>query len=249
MTPLFWILWVAGLAVSTLLGAYVVKFHREKGLYVLGVMLAIYVVGANVLVPRLTGFSIFGLSFVLVTGSIIWPYTAQLSDMINEVYGRKNAIGAAALSYTANLMFVIFVLMSFQTPALDQTAEAYFTKFFGVAWRVLIASTCSYTLANLADITVFSAIKRWAYSSGRETTKSAKGILAYSSLRSALSDGVNMVVDNLVFYTIAFYGTMPTPDLMVLIGSSMAAKVIMSQIDLPFYWAFRMMTKEVVREF
>lgn len=244
MTPLFWILWLSGLLISTFVGAYVVRFHREKGLYFLGVMLAIYVVGANVLVPRLAGLNIFGLSFVLVTGSIIWPYTAQLSDMINEIYGKKSAIYAAALSYTANLMFVLFVLMAFQTPAINADAEPFFKTFFGVAWRVLLASTCSYTLANLADISVFAGIKKTYYK--QEAT--AGNILKYSGLRSILSDGVNMVIDNVVFYTIAFLGTMPFPVLLGLIGSSMAAKVIMSQIDLPFYWAFRMMTRGVQRD-
>jgi uncharacterized PurR-regulated membrane protein YhhQ (DUF165 family) len=92
---LFWLFWLAGLGVSTVVGAYIVKRNRERGLLILGSMLAIYVVGANILVPRLVNFHIFGLSFVLVTGSIIWPYTAQLSDMINEVYGKKAAFFSA----------------------------------------------------------------------------------------------------------------------------------------------------------
>jgi uncharacterized integral membrane protein (TIGR00697 family) len=241
----FWLFWLAGLAVSTILGAYIVKNYRERGLYILGTMLAIYVVGANILVPRLVNFNIFGMSFVLVTGSIIWPYTAQLSDMINEIYGKKSAYFAAFLSYLSNLMFVGFVLMAFNLKPLDPTAEPFFQSFFGVAARVVLASICSYTAANLVDINIFSAIKKWA--SSREA--SAWNLLGYSSLRSALSDGANMVVDNIVFYSIAFYGTMPNDVLFSIIGSSMLAKVIMSQIDLPFYWIFRLMTREVKREF
>lgn len=242
---MFWLLWMLGLAASTIVGAYIVRNHRENGFTILVAMLAIYVVGANILVPRMVTFNLVGTVFILVTGSIIWPYTAQLSDMINEIYGKRKAIFAAFLAYFSNLMFVGFVLMAFQLNPLEPEGEGFFRSFFGVAARVLLASMCSYTAANLADITVFSKIKEWAFN--RE--KTAGNILAYSALRSAVSDGLNMIIDNIVFYGIAFYGTMPNEILLSIIGSSMLAKVIMSQIDLPFYWLFRMMTRDVRREF
>lgn len=240
----FWIFWILGLGITTLVGAYLVKNHRDYGFPLLVAMLAIYVVGANILVPRLVDFEVFGIGFVLVTGSIIWPYTAQLSDMINEVYGKRKAIFAAATAYLSNLMFVGFVLLAFQIQPLDPEGETFFRTFFGVAGRVLIASMCSYTAANLADINVFSRIKNWART--REVT--AGNILLYSTLRSGLSDGLNMLIDNVVFYSIAFYGTMPNDVLFGLIGSSFLAKLIMSQIDIPFYWGFRMLTRKVHRE-
>ena len=247
MNALWIVWWIIGLAVSTLLGSYIVKNHRQYGLMALGGMLAIYVVGANILVPRLVDLNLFGMSFILVTCSIIWPYTAQVSDMINEIYGKKAAYLAAALAYVGNLMFVGFVLMSFNVPAIwDSANEAWYTTFFGVAWRVTLASICSYTLANFADINVFAAIKK--YFAKREGSAIAN-LFGASILRSAASDGINMVIDNIVFYTIAFLGTMPFPVLLSIIGSSMLAKVILSQVDLPFYLLFRYLTREVKRDY
>lgn len=242
-----WIIWwLAGLAVSTLLGAYIVKNHRPYGMMALAGLLAIYVVGANILVPRLIDLKLFGMGFVLVTGSVIWPYTAQVSDMLNEIYGKKAAYLAAVIAYVANLMFVSFVLMSFNlTPVWDEGHEAFFREFFGVAWRVTIASICSYTAANFVDIAVFSKIK--AFFAKKEQTTG--NLLGASFLRSAVSDGLNMVIDNVVFYSIAFYGTMPNEVLLGLIGSSMLAKVILSQVDVPFYLWFRLITRNVQREF
>jgi len=240
----FWLIWFLALGFSTVFGAIVVKFSRTNGLIILSSFLAIFVVGANILVPRLVNFNVFGMQFILVTGSIIWPFTAQVSDMVNEIYGRKAAIFAAVTAYIANLMFVGFTQMSFGLQPLDPEMEPFYRSFFGVAGRVLIASACSYTAANLADITVFSAIKAKYFN----VEKTAGNVLKYASLRSALSDGVNMVIDNFVFYGIAFYGTMPNAALLGLIGSSLLAKLIMSQIDLPFYWAFRMLTTGVERE-
>jgi len=246
MTIGFWFFWVLGLALTTLVGAYMVNNHRKRGLAALSTFLAIYVVGANILVPRLVVFPLFGLSLVLVTGSIIWPYTAQLSDMINEIYGKKSAYVAAALSYFSNLMFVSFVQLGAQfVPIWDAPQEGWWSSYFGVAGRVLLASISSYTAANYCDIRIFSRIKVWAAT--REGTLG--NLLLYSGLRSALSDGANMIVDNIVFYTIAFIGTMPFSVLLGIIGSSMLVKFVLGQIDVPFYWAFRVLTRNVSRDF
>jgi len=232
MTIAFWLFWIAGLLVSTLAGAYLVRNYRNNyGLAILAMFLAIYVISANILVPRLINFSFFGLSFVVVTGAAVWPYTAQLSDMINEVYGKRAAYVSAAMGYLANLMFVGFILMSFQMiPIWDPTQEGFYTTYFGVAGRILFSSICSYTIANATEITIFSRIKKWA-STGEQTSGN---LLLYSGLRSAGSDSTNMIVDTLVFYPLSFYGTIPNEVLVSLVASSMAVKLILSQIDVPF---------------
>ena len=247
MTFAFWGLWLLGLLISTLIGSYVVKRHREYGLIVLGTLLAIYVVGANILVPRLLTFNIFGLSLVLVTGSIIWPFTSQLTDMVNEIYGKKATYIVAAMAYVANLMFVGFVKLGAQAePLWGVDQEGWWLGYFGIAGRVAFASLCSYTSSQIVDINIFSRIKKWAAERG---DTGLFGLLVYSGGRSILSDGANMIVDNIVFYSIAFLGTMPFGALLGLIGSSMLAKVILSQIDLPFYWLFRVWTRGVKRDF
>jgi len=255
MSVLFWVYWGIGLLVSTFFGSWVVRKHRERGLLVLGVLLALYVVASNIFVPRLVNVELFGLSFVLVTGSITWPFIAQLTDMINEIYGRKSSVWAAVMAYVANFIFVTITFMSMQTvPLWEAPQEEWFRLFFAQAWRPFIASTCSYTLSNLADIAVFSSIKakyfkrEQAKTVGKQVYRDWWSILKFSTYRSALSDGVNMVVDNIVFYGIAFYGTMPNAALLGLIGSSMLAKVILSQVDVPFYWLFRVMTPDVKRD-
>lgn len=254
MTWQFWVVWIISLLFSSLLGALVVRKTRERGIITLSVLLAIYVVSANILVPRLVHFT-FLWQFVLVTGSIVWPFIAQLTDMINEIYGRKAALFAAAMAYAANLMFVIFTWLSLQTvPLWDAPQETWFRLFFGTAWRPFLASLCSYTAANWADITLFSWLKRKYFKREEgetiegEAYKSNWEIVKFSTLRSATSDMLNMIIDNVVFYTIAFIGTMPGAVLIHLIASSMLAKVILSQIDLPFYLMFRFLTKDVKRE-
>jgi hypothetical protein len=245
MTPLFWILWAAGLSIATFAGVYIARKHRDNGYMVFTIMLAMYVIGANVFVPRLIPLKLFRWEFIVVTGAIIWPFVSQITDMINEIYGRKRTYLAAGLAYIGNLMFVIFALMAFQTPSLYPPAqEEWFHQYFGMAGRVLIASALAYIADNFIDITIYALMKKWSYDKEQSTGK----MMLYSSLRSAFSDGLTEIVDCLVFYTIAFYGLIPNDVLVTLIFSSMAAKIILSQIDLPFYWVFKLGTKGVQRD-
>ena len=252
MTASFWLIWLLSLTVSSMLGAVVVRRSRERGPLILSVLLAIYVVAANILVPRLVTVKL-GWSFVLVTGSIIWPFIAQLTDMLNEIYGKRTTLWAAALAYMANFMFVIFVGLAMQTtPIWEAPQEEWFRMFFGMAWRPALASLCSYTAANWADISLFAWMKKRRFAEEEGSVRQYTGlgeIIRFTSMRSITSDALNMVIDNIVFYTIAFYGLMPNSVLLGLIGSSMLAKVILSQIDPPFFWLFRWMTREVKREF
>ena len=70
MTITFWVVWFISILVSSLVGALIVRKFRDRGLVALSVLLAIYVVSANILVPRLVHFT-FLWQFVLVTGSIV----------------------------------------------------------------------------------------------------------------------------------------------------------------------------------
>jgi uncharacterized integral membrane protein (TIGR00697 family) len=211
------------------------------------VFLAIYVVGANVLVPRLLTLDFGPVELVLTTGSVVWPFTVQISDMVNEIYGKKKAYLAAALSYLANVMFLSFVFMGlYATPLWDGAHEGFFMEYFSFAPRIAFASFVAYVLENWVNISIFAYLKERFRQN--EMAQGVKGIVKFLVLRSATSDAASMVVDALVFTSIAFWGVLENSVLWSLILSSMAAKVILCQIDLPWLLLFRLMVRGVQRE-
>jgi uncharacterized integral membrane protein (TIGR00697 family) len=232
------------MAITVVLGSLIAKKNRDLGFVAFTVMMAIYVVSANILVPRLVPFSIFGIPFVVVTGSILWPYVIQIGDMINEIYGKNKAYLSAILAYVANFMFVLFTIMALQLPSLYKAdQEAFFRAFFGVAGRVFIASSLAYIVDNIFDITAYAFGKKLTFNNEKTVGK----MLGFSSIRAMLVDALVEVGDCIVFYGIAFYGTMPNAVLIQLILSSIAFKVILSQVMIPVFWAFKMMTRGVER--
>jgi len=111
--------------------------------------------------------------------------------------------------------------------------------------RVVIASYTAFLVAELLDATIFAEIKRRVYRYEVKSKNIAMGVL----LRSAGSDVINMVVDSLVFFPMAFAFTLPWETVWNMIWYGSYAKVVLALLDTPWFIAFRFLTKGVKREF
>lgn len=81
--------WLVGLVISVCLSVWLIKKERDLGYTFLVTLSAGYIVFANILTPRMIQIDVGIEQLTIATGSLIWPFTAQLADMINEIYGRK----------------------------------------------------------------------------------------------------------------------------------------------------------------
>lgn len=244
-----WILfWLIGLTITTFLGAWVVKKARPLGLPVMMVLFATYIVSGNILVPRLVELNMGFHIFTLTSGSIIWGFTAQIMDMVNEIYGKKKALVTIGMAYLANLVWVSFVMTAASATALwSPEQESWWREVFLVAGpRVFIASGISFLFTGWLDATVFAKFKVWF--ANLESNANLPGFIASTSFRSTLSDILNQGVDPWIFLTLAFAGTMPWTVLVSIATSTMFAKMILVTVDVPFFAAFKVMTREVERE-
>ena len=246
---LAWVIfWALGISISTGLGAYVVRYHRDLGLPILMTFFAIYIVGGNILVPRLVSLDMAVTTQVLTSGSIIWPFTAQLSDMINEIYGRNKAYISIGMAYLANLMFVVFVYTAMQaTPLWDGPREAIWQDYFGVAPRILLASGISFMITNGLDATLFAILKRKFLQWERNAPWPA--FLGLASARSTVTDVISQAMDPWIFLHLAFIGTMPESTIVAIATGTMWAKIVLSAADVPFFTAFKALTRDVKRDF
>lgn len=244
---MFWLYWLIGLTISVYLSVWIIRANRNLGYTFLVVLSAGYILIANILTPRLINFDIGFTHLTIVTGSIIWPFTAQLSDMVNEIYGRKKTIYAFAFAYLVNLLFVIFILMANQTSAIwSMNEEDFWKSYFIPSGRILLASTISFIICELIDIYVYSFFKEKFRQ--KENKATLKKIAYLGSTRSIISDVLNMICDGILFSVIAFLFILPLEELIKLIYSSMLFKVLMSVIDTPLFVLFRIKIRNEKRE-
>jgi queuosine precursor transporter len=118
---------------------------------------------ASLVVADLIGgkvFRVWGLD--LSCGMLAFPITFVLTDVLNEFYGARMTkrvtyvgLGAAVLAFA-----VINVALRVPTSPQSPLSAAEFDKVFGLSARLYIASLTAYTLGQLADIAVFTSLRR-----------------------------------------------------------------------------------------
>lgn len=186
-------------------------------LWFLSLSYAMVLVFANLFDPRLV--NIFGM--VTDAGTIIFPLTFILSDVITEVYGYKHARHAIWVGFLFNALFVLYgqIVIHLPNPPYPTHNDA-FTTLFTLDRRILVASAISYLFSEPLNSYVLAKLK--IKSKGR-----------HMPLRFVASTFISSGVDSLIFGCIAFYGMMSNYNLLQLIVIMWLIKVVMEVAGLP----------------
>jgi hypothetical protein len=135
--------------------------------------------------------------WILPAGTIIFPLSYILGDVLTEVYGYRRARQVIWLGFACNLLAVGAILLAMVLPAAGfwDGQDAY-ERILGYTPRLLMASFAAYLLGEFANSYVLAKMKivthgRWLWT------------------RTIGSTLVGQGLDSLVFMTIAFAGAMP----------------------------------------
>lgn len=155
-------------------------------------------------------------------GTLIFPFTFLLADLITEVYGYQQARRAIWCGFLFNAVFIFFGELITRLPSPDYalTSNQQFDALMAMNVRIIIASAISYLFAEPLNSFVMAKLK--IYFSGH---KLAMRFIASTFLASG--------VDSLIFGTLAFAGLMSPGLLFSLIITMWGFKVVIEIIGLP----------------
>lgn len=193
----------------------------------------------QIITNRLTifDFSIGGLSFtnnwqlVSPIGTFFFAFTFQMTDQINEKYGRKEVQKMIIIALVTQIfIFFILWLVSLQPQINDNfDAESYNAIMFGGS-RIIIASWITFYISENVDAYIFEWFKN-----------KFEGKLW---LRNSFSDIVGLFIDSIIFIPLAFYS--PGGDLAFLLMAmkgQVIVKWIFGTIDTPYVYLNRWIMK------
>jgi uncharacterized integral membrane protein (TIGR00697 family) len=176
------------------------------------------IVLANWFDPRLI--SLFGL--ITDAGTLIFPLTFLLADLITEVYGYKQARRAIWTGFLFNAVFILYGQLIIHLPGPQQAPyNAMFDQLLTMNSRIIFASAMSYLVAEGLNSILMAKLK----------IKLAGG---YMGLRFISSTFVAAGVDSLVFTSLAFYAVLPDSQLINLMLTMWLIKVTVELVGLPF---------------
>ncbi len=217
---------VVSLTIVTYASAYIVKRFREHGFAALTAFYTIYLGASQVLATRIIDFDLGFYSLYAPAAVFVYPFIAQVVDMINEVYGRKMTHLAIFIAFITQVLLVIFiVLVKTLDPAPFFANEAAWQSIFSLGIRITAASWISFLITNNLDAIIFAKLKE----------KYEDKVL----LRSVTSDVADLTLDSAIFVTLAFYGVGPVLPLVV---GQIVSKNLIGLLDTPwFLWYKRML--------
>lgn len=205
----------------------------HRSLFGFAILLSIYCTSAAI--AGLHGAKLLQLGALSFdAGLVTITLTFFVTDICSEVYGRKYSQKIVMGGLIALLISILTTRLAMSLPASpDWELKAEYDAIFGAGSRVLLAALVAFITSQIADITIFSWLKR--ATNGKHLW-----------LRNNASTLIGGLFDALLFSTIAFYGTYPVLPIFL---SAYAFRIAVSLIDTPFVyggvWLFRKLYPEL----
>lgn len=181
--------------------------NRDEGSMPLIIVSALFVTAylvSNIMAVKVIG--IFGILY-FDAGTITFPFAYMLGDVLTEIWGYKTSRKVILLTFTCNLIMVACTQIGVWLPSsesMDVTASAYNTVFNYVP-RIVIASLTGFLMGELSNAYLMDKMKK----------KLGEKKLWVRTIGSSM---VAYLLDSIPFVLIAFAGTLPARELLLMIA-------------------------------
>lgn len=170
--------------------------RQPNYLEIFTIIFIVSLLAANIVAVKLVQIG----SFVIPAGTIIFPISYIVNDVLTEVYGLNAARRAIWLGFFANLFFVLVIYVAQILPSAPfWDGQQAYERILGFAPRLLLASFIAYLAGSFMNALVMTKMKtltkeRWLWSRTIGSTVIGEGI------------------DSFTFMIIAFGGIVPTQE-------------------------------------
>jgi uncharacterized integral membrane protein (TIGR00697 family) len=214
------LLWFGLMILCYLAVLLIYKLFGRKGLFA---WVAMSIILANIQVMKTI--QIFGL--VTAEGNIVYSSIFFVSDILNEVYGKKEARKAVYVGFFVLVMTTVIMQVTLMfIPDSSDTMAPHLAAIFGFMPRIALASLAAYICSQMYDVWMYAFIKKYH---GRKLLW----------LRSNVSVIFSQLIDNTMFTIIAFYGIFSWDIILQIYVTSLMLKIIVSFVDTPFLYLAR----------
>ncbi len=159
--------------------------------------------------------------FSVTSGILVFPISYIINDILSEVYGYKKAKRVIMCGFALNVFMVLIFELAILLPAPEwfQNADS-FKIILGTTFRTVIAGLAAYLFGSLVNSKIMTKMKD-------------KGNNKFG-IRAIISTIFGETTDSLVFVPIAFLGTMPINEMLMMILIQVLIKTVYEIICLPF---------------
>ena len=214
------------------------KTHNN--LLLLYMVFAIGLITANAIGAKIftTGLYLFGTPITLTCGAIAYPITFLCTDIIGEIWGKKEATQAVKYGIVCQIFATLIIVIARYLPATDAAQQEAYVVLLGQNYMFVFASLVSYVCSQTCDVYIFHGI-RDAYIRKHGSVKGGKWI--WNNVGTMTSQ----LVDSILYAGIAFgvgFGWLFDQSMHIMLFNMILGqwliKVILAAIDTPFFYFF-----------
>jgi uncharacterized integral membrane protein (TIGR00697 family) len=165
---------------------------------------------------------LFGL--VVDAGTLVYPLTFTLRDLVHKVVGREGARMLVILAGIVNLAMAAYFALVARLPAAPAAGlQPDFGSVLAPVWRIVIASILAEVVSELLDTEVYHV---WVT---RVTRR-------HQWLRVLISNGVSAPIDSAIFVLLAFGNVYPINAVLSIILANIVLKYGVTILSLPLIY-------------
>jgi uncharacterized integral membrane protein (TIGR00697 family) len=191
---------------------------------------------SQILAVKIGDFSIGSLTITAPVAVLIFPFTFQITDMVNENFGQKATHRMIFIAFITQIFMIIFIWFSIEVTSAPfwgfdfgsnpVEAQKFWASFLGSTLRITAASWIAFLITENLDALLFAKFKK--YTKGKHLW-----------IRNVFSDIPTLALDSIIFVTIAFWGVFP---IVSVIWGQILTKWFFGVIDTPFMYLSRGIT-------
>ncbi len=172
----------------------------------------------------------FGMDQTL--GNTLFAATFLATDILSEVYGKKEATKGVLAGICTSLTFILLsFLWVHYIPAESDWASSFVKGLFSNTPRMLLSSLIAYAISEWVDVQLYHA---WWKLTEKKSGDRKKFLWFRNNFSTLISQFVNIVIFNFG----AFWGIYAFGELVAITGACYIIYVVTSLLDTPFvYWA------------
>ena len=181
-------------------------------LVVIAALLICFYLSANIMAVKIM--DIGGMT-LLDAGTIIFPFSYMLGDVLTEIWGFKTTRKVIFLGFICNAILMGATALATLVPSpgfMAETAEAY-NMVFTYMPRIVAGSLCAFLVGELTNSWLMIKIRK----------RTGMRLLW---VRTIGSSAIGQLLDSLIFCIIAFAGTIAVRDLFLMIGTLYGVKLL-----------------------
>lgn len=171
----------------------------QNNLYLLYMMFGVALVTANAIATKIfdMGFSVFGNRVTLTVGVICYPVTFLVTDVIGEIWGKRESTLAVRYGFICQVVSTIFIIIARYLPAVDSSMQEHYVSLLGQNWIFVLASLSAFLCSQTWDVFVFHKI-RDAYIRKHGTRDGGRWIWNNASTVGS------QLIDSIIYVMVAF---------------------------------------------